>query len=98
MVLEKYHFKIEHRTGTQHRNADGLSKRANDYEKREQHLKPQLTIAGKWNFLSQVEFDQSPIAPWFDVNRKVISKHPQLPPHLTKMADNPTQAKIRTAR
>ena len=31
MALEKYHFRVEHRPPTQHRNADGLSKRINDY-------------------------------------------------------------------
>ena len=30
MALEKYHFRVEHRPRTQHRNADGLSKRTND--------------------------------------------------------------------
>ena len=33
MALKKYHFSIEHRPRTQHRNADGLSKRTNDYKK-----------------------------------------------------------------
>ena len=32
MALEKYHFKIEHHPRTQHRNADELSKRTNDYK------------------------------------------------------------------
>ena len=31
MTLEKYHFRVEHRPRTQHRNADGLSKRTNEY-------------------------------------------------------------------
>ena len=39
MALEKYHFSIEHRPRTQHRNADGLSKRTNDYKKHEKQLK-----------------------------------------------------------
>ena len=33
VALEKYHFSIEHRPRTQHGNADGLSKRTNDYKK-----------------------------------------------------------------
>ena len=31
MALEKYQFCVEHRPRTQHRHADGLSKRSNDY-------------------------------------------------------------------
>ena len=33
MTLDKYHFRVEHRPRTQHRNADGLSKRTNDYRR-----------------------------------------------------------------
>ena len=35
MTLDRYHFRVEHRPRTQHRNADGLSKRTNDYRCRE---------------------------------------------------------------
>ena len=38
MALEKYHFLVEHRPRTQHRNADGLSKRTNENRRREQRL------------------------------------------------------------
>ena len=36
MALEKHHFKVEHRPRTHHRNDDGLSKRTNDYQWRQQ--------------------------------------------------------------
>ena len=39
MALEKYRFTVEHRRRTQHRNADGLSKRTNDYQWRESSSK-----------------------------------------------------------
>ena len=35
MTLEKYHFRVEHRPRSQHGNADGLSKRTNEYRCRE---------------------------------------------------------------
>ena len=37
-ALEKYHFHVEYRPRTQHRNADGPSKRTNDYRWRDQQL------------------------------------------------------------
>ena len=82
VALEKYHFSIEHRPRTQHRNADGLSKRTNYYKKHEKQLKGLPAIADKWNFLSQEEYDKLPLAPRFDVHERVIPDHPELPVHL----------------
>ena len=76
MALEKYHFKVEHRPRTQHRNADGLSKRTNDYRWREKQLEKLPAVTDKWNFLSQEEFDQLPVAPWFDLHGRVIPNCP----------------------
>ena len=86
VALEKYHFSIEHRPRTQHRNADGLSKRTNDYKKHEKQLKGLPAIADKWNFLSQEEYDKLPLAPCFDVHGRVIPDHPKLPTHLQRLA------------
>ena len=86
VALEKYHFSIEHRPRTQHRNADGLSKRTNDYKKHEKQLQNLPAIANKWNFLSQEEYDRLPLAPWFDVQGRVIPNHPDLPTHLQRLA------------
>ena len=85
MALEKYHFSIEHRPRTQHRNADGLSKRTNDYKKHEKQLKGLPAIADKWDFLSQEEYNKLPLAPWFDVHGRVIPNHPELPAHLQRL-------------
>ena len=38
MAPEKYHLAIQHCPRTQHRNADGHSKRTNDYQKHERQL------------------------------------------------------------
>ena len=67
MALEKYPFAIQHRPRTQHRNADVLSKRKNDYKKHERQLEELPSIAEKWNFLSQEECDKLPMVPWFDI-------------------------------
>ena len=98
MALEKYHFKVEHRPRTQHRNADGLSKRTNDYRWREKQLEKLPAVIDKWNFLSQEEFNQLPIAPWFDLHGRVIPNHPQLPAHLRNTKLDPTNAVCRVAR
>ena len=82
MALEKYRFTVEHRPTTQHRNADGLSKRTNDYQWREKQLENLPPVAEKWSFFSQEEFDQLPDPPWFDLHNRVIPNHPQFPAHL----------------
>ena len=92
MALEKYHFSIEHRPRTQHRNADGLSKSTNDYKNHGKQLKGLSPIAEKWNFLSQEEYDKFPLTPWFDVHGRVIPDHPNLPVHLQKLTNFPPPA------
>ena len=89
MALEKYHFCVERRPRTQHRNADGLFKRTNDYRWREQQLEKLPPVAERWNFLSQDEYERLPTALWFDVQGRVISNHPELPPHLKNLQPNP---------
>ena len=82
MTLDKYHFQVEHRPRTQHRNADGFSKRTNEYRWREKQL-AQLPPTGEHlNFLSQDELDKLPTAPWFHVQGRVIPNHPDLPEDL----------------
>ena len=53
IALEEYHFRVEHRPRTQHRNADGLSERTNDYRWREQQLEKLPPVAERWNVVSQ---------------------------------------------
>ena len=72
MTLEKYHFRVEHRPRTQHRNADGLSKRTIDCRWRERQLEKLPPVAECWNFLSQYEYKRLPTAPWFDMQGRVI--------------------------
>ena len=85
MTLEKYHFRVEHRPRTQHRNADGLSKRPNECRWKEQRMAQLPPTAERLNFLSQDEFDQLPTAPWFDVQGRVIPNHPDLPMELQNL-------------
>ena len=77
--------RVKHRPRTQHRNADGLSKRTNEYRWQERRI-AQLPPSGeRWNFLSTEEFVQLPTAPWFDVQGRVIPNHPDLPDHLQNL-------------
>ena len=78
MALEKYHFRVEHRPRTQHRNADGLSKQTNDYRWRDQQFEKLPPVGERWNFLSQDEYERLPTAPWFDVQGRVIPNHYQV--------------------
>ena len=98
MTLDKYHFRVEHRPRTQHCNADGLSKRTNDYRCREKQL-AQLPAAGeRWNFLSAEEFDNNPVAPWFDLQGRVIPNHPDLPVHLQDLEPKAPNQALRVLR
>ena len=98
MALKKYHFRVEHRPRTQHRNADGLSKRTKGYRWREQQLQKQPPAAERLNFVSQDEYEQLPVAPWFDVQGRVIPNHPDLPSHLRHMQPAPPSAVQRIVR
>ena len=101
MTLDKYHFRVEHRPRTQHRNADGSSKQANEYRWREKQLVQLPATGERWNFVSADEFDKLPVAPWFGVQGRVIPNHPNLPAHLQNMeieAPNPARRVLRHAQ
>ena len=83
---------------TRHRNADGLSKRTNDYQWREKQLENLPPVADKWKFLSQEELDQLPITPWSDLHGRVIPNQAQLPAHLRNNDPNPKNAVCCVAR
>ena len=92
MTLDKYHFRVEHRPRTQHRNADGLTKRTNEYRWREKQIEQLPPTAERWNFFSPDELDKLPFTPWFDVQCRVNPNHPDIPEHLQNMgfaAPNP---------
>ena len=98
MSLDKYHFRVEHRPRTQHRNAVGLSKQTNEYRWREKQL-AQLPAAGeRWNFLSADEFDKLSIAPWFHLQGRVIPNHPDLPAHLQNLEPRAPDQVLRVLR
>ena len=98
MTLEKYHFRVEHRPRTQHRNADGLSKRTNEYRCREKQLAQQPAAGERWNFLSADEFDKLPVAPWFDLQGRVIPNYPDLPVHLQNLEPKAPSPVLRVLR
>ena len=98
MTLDRYHFRVEHRPRTQHRNADGLSKRTNDYRCREQQLAQLPATGERWNFLSAEEFDNLPVAPWFDLQGRIIPNHPDLPLHLQNLEPKAPDQALRVLR
>ena len=51
--LDQYHFEVVHRPRTKHKNAAGLSKRTNDYIKREKLLEAAPDRAPGFSFMSQ---------------------------------------------
>ena len=78
--LDQYHFKTVHRPRTQHRNADGLSKRTNDYNHREQILENLPEVSEGFNFMSQKDYNDLPTVPYFNKHDHPIPDHPDLPP------------------
>ena len=75
-----------------HRKADSLSNRTHDYRWRELQLDKLPPVAAQWNFLSQDEYEQLPIAPWFDVQGRVMPNHPDLPSHMRHLQPTPPSA------
>ena len=65
---------------------------------RKQHFRQMSTFADKLNLISQEEYDQLPLAPWFDVQGRVIPNQAHLPPFLMKVTETPLQVSLRKAR
>ena len=80
--LHQYHFKTVHRPRTQYRNADGLSKRTNDYNHREQILEKLPEVSEGFNFMSQKDYNDLPTVPYFNKHGHPIPDHPELPPEV----------------
>ena len=78
--LDQYHFKTIHRPRTQHRNADGLSKRTNDYVHREKIVEALPEVSKGFSFMSQKDYEELPTVPYIDKHGKFIPDHPELPP------------------
>ena len=78
--LDQYHFKTIHRPRTQHRNADGLSKRTNDYVHREKIVEALPEVSKGFSFMSQKDYEELPTVPYIDKHGKFIPNHPELPP------------------
>ena len=78
--LDQYHFKTIHRPRTQHRNADGLSKRTNDYVHREKIVEALPEVSKGFSFMSQKDYEELPTVPYIDKHGKFIPNRPELPP------------------
>ena len=78
--LDQYHFEVVHRPRTKPKNADGLSKRTNDYVKREKLLEAAPDRAPGFSFMPQEAYNNLPITPWLNKQGQPIQDHPELPP------------------
>ena len=78
--LDQYHFKTIHRPRMQHRNADGLSKRTNDYVHREKIVETLPEVSKGFSFMPQKDYEELPTVPYNDKHGKFIPNHPELPP------------------
>ena len=78
--LDQYHFITIHRPRTQHRNADGLSKRTKDYVHCERIIEKLPEVSEGFNFMSQKEYEELLIVPYFDKHVRLIPGPPELPP------------------
>ena len=77
--LDEYNFKTVHRHGLQHNNADGLSKRTNDYVHREEILANLPEMSKGFIFKSRKDFEDLPTVPYKDKYGRVIPNHSDLP-------------------
>ena len=69
-----------HRPRTQHRNVDGLSTRTNDYMDREKIMEKLPEVSDGFNLMSQKDYEELPIIPYFDKHGHLIPNHPEHPP------------------
>ena len=56
-ALGRFNMKIEHRTRDKHFNADGLSKKTEFYQEREEKRAVQLAVKPGFSFMSQDVYD-----------------------------------------
>ena len=77
--LDQYHFKTVHRPRTQHRMADGLRKRTNNYVHREKIVESLPEVSEGFSFMSQKDYENLPTVPYFDKQGSFISNHPEFP-------------------
>ena len=77
--LDQYHFKTVDRPRTQQRNADGLSKRTNNYVHWEKIVMTLPKVSKGFNFMSQDGYENLCTVPYIDKHEKFIPNHPELP-------------------
>ena len=77
--LDQYHFKTVHRPRTQHRNADGLSKKTNDLRAQGKSVETLPEVTKGFSFMSQNDYENLPIVPYIDKHEKFSPNHPELP-------------------
>ena len=77
--LDQYHFKIVHRPPpTEHRNADGLSERNNDYVHREKIIQTLSEVSNGFSFMTQKDYEELPAVPYFDKHGSLLPDHSDL--------------------
>ena len=77
--FDQYHSITVHQLRTQHRNADGLSKRTNDYVHRENILENLPEISKGFDFMSQQVYEDLPTVPYIDKHGRAIPNNPEHP-------------------
>ena len=78
--LDHRHSKTTHRLRTQHRNADGLSKRTNDYVHHERIIEKLPEVSEGSNFMSQKDYEELHIVSYIDKHCRLIPGLPYLLP------------------
>ena len=77
--LHQYHFKTVHRLRTHLRNADGLTKKTNDYVHRKKIVEILPEVSKEVSYMSQEDYENLPTVPYIDKHEKLIPNHPELP-------------------
>ena len=77
--LNQYHFETVHRSCTQQKNAEGLSKRPNSYVHWEKIIEMLPEVSNGFSFMTQKGYEELPTEPYFDNHGRKIPDHPEFP-------------------
>ncbi len=81
-ILGAFKMRIEHRLRDKHFNADGLSKKTEFYESREEYDRNRPDVTPDFAFVDQIYYDQLQTVPWLEKDGREIA------PKLEELVDS----------
>ena len=77
-ILSAFKMRIEHRLRDKHFNADGLSKKTEYYEEKEENYRNKPAISPGFSFISQEAYDQLETVPWLNKDGNEIQEEEKM--------------------